>query len=154
MRAVRQRGGADRGAIGPGGAALVMPLAMATLSGAFAKEERAWALGIFSGITGCALIIGPAVGGFITETPGWRWTFWINLPIGMIAIALVLARLRESFGPQAALDVPGWCSSLSPHSRGRGRHPLSICWVVSVDFDGSWQFSQSINTPGPITVQA
>jgi MFS family permease len=87
------------------GAALVMPLAMVILSGAFAKEERAWAVGIFSGITGCALIIGPAVGGFITETPGW--IFWINLPIGMIAIALVLARLRESFGPQATLDIPG-----------------------------------------------
>src|SRR3984893_15095661 len=89
------------------GAALVMPLAMAILSGAFAKEERARALGIFSGITGCALIIGPAVGGFMTATLGLRWIFWINLPIGMIAITLVPARLRESFGPQAALDIPG-----------------------------------------------
>jgi EmrB/QacA subfamily drug resistance transporter len=80
------------------GAALVMPLAMAILSGAFAKEERARALGIFSGITGFALIIGPAIGGFITANFGWRWIFWINLPIGVIAIALVQARLRESFG--------------------------------------------------------
>src|SRR5260370_10776148 len=89
------------------GAALVMPLAMAILSGAFAREERARALGIFSGVTGFALIIGPAIGGFITESFGWRWIFWINLPIGLIAIALVLARLRESFGPIAALDIPG-----------------------------------------------
>jgi EmrB/QacA subfamily drug resistance transporter len=89
------------------GAALVMPLAMAILSGAFAREERARALGIFSGVTGFALIIGPAVGGFITESFGWRWIFWINLPIGLIAIALVLARLRESFGPKAALDILG-----------------------------------------------
>jgi len=89
------------------GAALVMPLAMAILSGAFAKEQRARALGIFSGVTGFALIIGPATGGLITESFGWRWIFWINLPIGLIAIALVLARLRESFGPAAALDVPG-----------------------------------------------
>jgi EmrB/QacA subfamily drug resistance transporter len=89
------------------GAALVMPLAMAILSGAFAKEERARALGIFSGVTGFALIIGPAIGGFITASFGWRWIFWINLPIGMIAIALVLARLRESFGPKAALDISG-----------------------------------------------
>src|ERR1700722_13529369 len=89
------------------GAALVMPLAMAILSGAFTREERAKALGIFSGVTGCALIIGPAIGGLITESLGWRWIFWINLPIGMIAVALVLARLRESFGPQAALDIPG-----------------------------------------------
>ena len=89
------------------GAALVMPLAMAILSGAFAREERARALGIFSGVTGFALIIGPAIGGLITESLGWRWIFWINLPIGMIAIALVLARLRESFGPKAALDIFG-----------------------------------------------
>lgn len=89
------------------GAALVMPLAMAILSGAFGKEERARALGIFSGITGFALIIGPAVGGLITESFGWRWIFWVNLPIGLVAIALVLARLRESFGPAAALDIGG-----------------------------------------------
>ena len=89
------------------GAALVMPLAMAILSAAFAREERARALGIFSGVTGFALIIGPAIGGFITENFGWRWIFWINLPIGVIAITLVLARLRESFGPKIALDVPG-----------------------------------------------
>ena len=89
------------------GAALVMPLAMAILSAAFGKEERARALGIFSGVTGFALIIGPAIGGFITENFGWRWIFWINLPIGAVAIALSLTRLRESFGPKVALDVPG-----------------------------------------------
>jgi len=89
------------------GAALVMPIGMAMLSGAFAKEERARALGIFSGVTGFALIVGPAIGGFICQTLGWRWVFWINLPIGMFAIALVFARLRESFGPKAALDIPG-----------------------------------------------
>src|SRR5260370_15265491 len=84
-----------------------MPLAMAILSGAFAKEERARALGIFSGVTGFALIIGPAIGGFITANFGWRWIFWINLPIRIIAIALGLARLRESFGAKAALDILG-----------------------------------------------
>jgi EmrB/QacA subfamily drug resistance transporter len=89
------------------GAALVMPLAMAILSGAFAKEERARALGIFSGVTGCALIIGPAVGGFLTSALGWRFIFWINLPIGAALIALAVARLRESFGPRAKLDIPG-----------------------------------------------
>jgi EmrB/QacA subfamily drug resistance transporter len=89
------------------GAAMVMPLAMAILSGAFGREERARALGIFSGVTGCALIIGPAIGGLITESLGWRWIFWINLPIGLIAIVFIFARLRESFGPKAALDIPG-----------------------------------------------
>lgn len=96
----------SRGAQGAG-AALVMPLAMAILSGAFAREERARALGIFSGITGCALIIGPAVGGFLTATLGWRFIFWINLPIGLILVALIAMRLRESRGPRAKLDIIG-----------------------------------------------
>jgi EmrB/QacA subfamily drug resistance transporter len=89
------------------GAALMVPLAMALLSGAFSKEERARALGIFSGVTGFALIAGPAAGGAITEGLGWQWIFWINVPIGLIAIAMILTRLRESFGPAAGLDIPG-----------------------------------------------
>ncbi len=89
------------------GAALVIPLAMAILSGAFAREERARALGIFSGVTGLALIVGPAIGGFITENFGWRWIFWINCPIGLMLLAMVAARLRESFGPAVGLDMRG-----------------------------------------------
>ena len=89
------------------GAALVMPLAMTILSGAFAKEERARALGIFSGITGCALIIGPVVGGLLTASLGWRFIFWVNVPIGVALIALAVVRLRESIGPQARLDITG-----------------------------------------------
>ena len=89
------------------GAALVMPIGMAMLSAAFAREERARALGIFSGVTGFALIVGPAIGGLICQILGWRFVFWINLPIGMVAIALTFARLRESFGPRATLDIPG-----------------------------------------------
>jgi len=89
------------------GAALVMPLGMALLSGAFPREERARALGIFSGVVGIAVLAGPAVGGAITEGLGWQWIFWINLPIGLIAILMVMTRLRESFGAEAPLDVPG-----------------------------------------------
>jgi len=89
------------------GAALVMPLGMALLSTAFPREERARALGIFSGVVGIAVLAGPAIGGAITEGLGWQWIFWINLPIGLIAIIMATTRLRESFGPPAALDMPG-----------------------------------------------
>src|SRR3979490_3081537 len=65
------------------GAALVMPLAMAIVSGAFAREERARALGIFSGVTGFALIVGPAIGGFITGRFGGRWIFWLTFAVGI-----------------------------------------------------------------------
>jgi EmrB/QacA subfamily drug resistance transporter len=89
------------------GAALVMPLGMALLSMAFPREERARALGIFSGVVGIAVLAGPAVGGAITEGLGWQWIFWINLPIGSIAILMAMTRLRESFGAGAALDMTG-----------------------------------------------
>ena len=97
---------AARGVQGAG-AAMVMPIAMAILSGAFPRDERARALGIFSGVTGCALIVGPAIGGLIAGTWGWRWIFWINMPIGLVLAAMVLKRLRESHGPRTALDGAG-----------------------------------------------
>src|ERR1700730_12339122 len=87
------------------GAALAVPLAMALLSAAFPCEERARALGIFGGVTGLALIVGPVVGGAIAEGFAWQWIFWINIPIGLIAIPFVLMRIRESYGPGAALDI-------------------------------------------------
>jgi EmrB/QacA subfamily drug resistance transporter len=89
------------------GAALVMPLAMALLSTAFPPEERGRVLGLFSGITGLALIVGPVVGGAIVSGLAWRWIFWINLPIGAVVILAVLRRCPESFGPVAPLDVGG-----------------------------------------------
>src|SRR6201746_1665130 len=89
------------------GSALIMPLGMALLSTAFPREERARALGIFSGVVGVAVVAGPAIGGVITESLGWPWIFWINLPIGLFAAVMVMTRLRESFGPAAALDIPG-----------------------------------------------
>jgi MFS family permease len=89
------------------GAALLMPLAMAVLSAVFPPQERGKALGIFSGVTGVALIAGPAVGGAVAEGLAWQWIFWINVPIGLIAIPLVLSRVPESFGPAARLDLRG-----------------------------------------------
>jgi EmrB/QacA subfamily drug resistance transporter len=89
------------------GAALVMPLAMALLSAAFPREERGKALGIFSSVTGLALIAGPVVGGAIAEGLAWQWIFWINLPVGAIALPLILRRMRESVGPSAGLDAVG-----------------------------------------------
>ena len=89
------------------GAALIMPLAMALLSTAYPRDERGKALGIFGGITGVALIAGPVVGGVVTEGVAWQWVFWINIPLGLIVIPLVLRWIAESRGPKAALDVPG-----------------------------------------------
>jgi EmrB/QacA subfamily drug resistance transporter len=89
------------------GAALVVPLAMALLSAAFPRQQRGRALGIFSGVTGVALIAGPIAGGAIAQGIAWQWIFWINLPIAAIVIPLAIRRVDESFGPNIALDFAG-----------------------------------------------
>jgi EmrB/QacA subfamily drug resistance transporter len=97
---------AARAVQGAGGA-LIMPLALAILSAAIPPERRARALGIFSGVTGLALIVGPLVGGAIAQGLAWEWIFWLNVPIGLLVIPLVLRRVDESFGERGALDVGG-----------------------------------------------
>jgi EmrB/QacA subfamily drug resistance transporter len=87
--------------------AIVAPLAISLLSAAFPPEHRGKALGIFGGITGLAVLSGPVIGGAITQGLAWQWVFWLNVPIGLIAIPLVLTRMQESHGPRAKLDVPG-----------------------------------------------
>jgi EmrB/QacA subfamily drug resistance transporter len=89
------------------GSALVMPLAMALLSAAFPIETRGRALGLFTGLTGLAVVGGPVVGGAITEGLAWQWIFWINLPIAIPVILLVLARIDESYGPKIRIDSVG-----------------------------------------------
>ena len=89
------------------GAALIMPLGLALLSEAFPAERRGAAIGIFSAITGLAVASGPLVGGAIVQGISWEWIFWVNVPIGLLAAPLALARMRESYGPRASLDTPG-----------------------------------------------
>ena len=89
------------------GSALIMPLGLALLSAAFPPEKRGAAIGIFSAITGIAVAAGPLVGGAVVEGISWEWIFWINVPIALAAIPLVLTRMRESYGPDTGLDIPG-----------------------------------------------
>jgi EmrB/QacA subfamily drug resistance transporter len=89
------------------GAAVIAPVALTMLGAAFPPERRGQALGLFGGITGLAVVAGPIVGGAVTESLAWQWIFWLNVPIGLGAIPLVLARMDESFGGREALDVPG-----------------------------------------------
>lgn len=89
------------------GEALVFPLALTQLSMAFPPEQRGRAMGIFSGVVGLALIAGPTLGGAIVEGLAWQWIFWLNVPIGLVVIVLVLSRIPESFGPRTTLDIGG-----------------------------------------------
>jgi EmrB/QacA subfamily drug resistance transporter len=89
------------------GAALVMPLAMALLTAAYAPNERGKALGIFSSVAGIALIGGPVLGGMIAQGINWRWIFWINLPFAAMIVPLVLRHIPESRGPGEKFDGAG-----------------------------------------------
>jgi EmrB/QacA subfamily drug resistance transporter len=89
------------------GAALVVTLGLALVSAAFPPERRGAAIGIFSAITGLSVASGPLVGGAVVEGLAWEWIFWLNVPIGLVAIPLVLTRMKESFGGDTGLDVRG-----------------------------------------------
>jgi EmrB/QacA subfamily drug resistance transporter len=89
------------------GAALVIPVALALVSAAYPAESRGKAIGILEGVTGLATIAGPIVGGGVAGGIAWEWIFWVNVPIGLAALLLVLTRLEESFGDDTALDVRG-----------------------------------------------
>jgi EmrB/QacA subfamily drug resistance transporter len=89
------------------GAALVMPLAMAFLGAAFAPAQRPRALGMFSGITGLAVLAGPVLGGAIVHGLAWQWIFWVNLPVAIVVAWLVRAKVPEGKGAAAPLDIAG-----------------------------------------------
>jgi EmrB/QacA subfamily drug resistance transporter len=89
------------------GAALLMPIGLAILSAAFPPEKRGAAIGLFSAVTGVAVASGPFIGGAVVQGLAWEWVFWLNVPIGLIAVPLVLSRLRQSYGSDSRLDIRG-----------------------------------------------
>jgi EmrB/QacA subfamily drug resistance transporter len=89
------------------GGAIVLPLTLTILSAAVPAERRGLALGAWGGISGLAVAIGPLVGGAVVQGISWQWIFWLNVPIGLVLIPLAALRLKESRGPNDALDLPG-----------------------------------------------
>src|SRR5438309_10044352 len=88
------------------GGAIVTPLTLTILSAAVPANRRALALGIWGGIGGLAVAVGPLVGGAIVSGISWHWIFWLNVPIGLVLASLALARLEESRGADSGLDLP------------------------------------------------
>jgi EmrB/QacA subfamily drug resistance transporter len=95
-----------RAAQGVGGA-IVMPLTLTVLSAAMPKEKRTMAIGLWGGIAGLAVALGPVLGGAIVDGISWHWIFWINVPIGLVLVPLALRKLDESHGPATTLDLKG-----------------------------------------------
>ena len=115
-----------------------MPLGLALLSAAFPPERRGAAIGIFSAITGLAVASGPLVGGAVVEGISWEWIFWVNVPIGLLAIPLVLTRMRESHGPDGGLDIRG----LALVTAGA----LGIVWALVRGNEAGWASAEVLAT--------
>ncbi|HYZ30118.1 MAG TPA: MFS transporter [Thermoleophilaceae bacterium] len=89
------------------GAALVLPLTLTLLSEAVDVSQRGLALGIWSGVSGLGVALGPLVGGVVVDGISWEYIFWLNVPIGIVLMPLAVRQLRESHGPDRQLDLPG-----------------------------------------------
>src|ERR687898_264346 len=89
------------------GAGIVAPLSLTILSAATPAEKRGLALGIWSGVSGLGVALGPLVGGAVIEGISWQWIFWLNVPVGLALAPLAARRLSESHGPASTLDLPG-----------------------------------------------
>jgi EmrB/QacA subfamily drug resistance transporter len=104
----------SRAAQGVGGA-IMFATSLALIAQAFSGLERGTAFGIYGAVIGSAVAIGPLLGGAITSGIGWRWIFFINLPVGIVAIFITLAKVEDSRDPTS-------------------RH---VDWVGFVTFSGS-----------------
>jgi EmrB/QacA subfamily drug resistance transporter len=95
------------------GAALMNPSTLSIITVTFPPRQRGTAIGIWAGVSALALAIGPLVGGLITQHVNWNWIFFINVPIGAIAVVAAFAFITESRDTSAEqrADVPGLASS-------------------------------------------
>jgi EmrB/QacA subfamily drug resistance transporter len=90
------------------GAALMNPATLSIIAATFAPRERGMAIGIWAGVSALALAIGPLVGGLLTEHLSWHWIFFVNVPVGVLAIAASYLFITESKDEtHTSLDLPG-----------------------------------------------
>ncbi len=91
------------------GGSMLNPVALSIITNTFTEpRERARAIGVWGGVVGVSMALGPVLGGFLVDTFGWRSIFWINVPIGIAAIVLCALFVPESRAPRArGLDPMG-----------------------------------------------
>ncbi|MEV6802721.1 MFS transporter [Micromonospora rifamycinica] len=89
------------------GAAAVQPLSLTLVAGAVPPGRRNAAIGLWGGINGIGVALGPMVGGAVTAGLSWQWIFWINVPIALLVLPLIRLTIVESHGRDRELDLPG-----------------------------------------------
>ena len=112
------------------GAAAIMPLSLTLLAGAVPAARRAMAIGIWGGVSGLGVALGPVIGGAVVDGISWEAIFWINVPVALVAIPLVLWALPESYGRRQPLDLAGLVLA--------GSGILSLVWAIIRGNDDGW----------------
>ncbi|TAL45278.1 MAG: DHA2 family efflux MFS transporter permease subunit [Salinibacterium sp.] len=120
------------------GAAAVMPLSLTLLAGSVATHRRALAIGIWGGISGLGVALGPLIGGAVVEGFSWEAIFWLNVPVGVIAIPLALSALPNTFGAKVRADVVGLLLV--------GLGVLSLVYGIVRGNDAGWDSLEVIST--------
>ncbi len=120
------------------GGAIVLPLSLTILTTAFPAERRGLLVGVYGGLAGLAVAIGPLVGGAVTQGIDWHWIFWINVPIGLVAAALGTRLLPESRGPAKRLDICG--ATLVTVG------VLTVVWGLVRAGDAGWSSGEVVGT--------
>jgi EmrB/QacA subfamily drug resistance transporter len=131
---------------GIGGGGLVVT-AMASFAELFTPEDRGRYQGYFAGVLAVSTVGGPVLGGAIADGPGWRWIFYLNLPLGAVALVLAAAKMRlaspaaPAEGPKPAIDFPGAL--------------LLGAWVTALVLTGAWGGSRyAWTSPAMLTLCA
>jgi EmrB/QacA subfamily drug resistance transporter len=120
------------------GAAAVLPLSLTILTTAFPPEKRGMIVGVYGGLAGLAVALGPIVGGAITEGIDWHWIFWINVPIGLAALLLGMRLLPESHGARERLDLAG----VSLVTAG----VVALVWALTRANDAGWASAEIVGS--------
>ncbi|MEX2269261.1 MAG: MDR family MFS transporter [Acidimicrobiia bacterium] len=102
------------------GAGCILPVAQTISADLYTMEQRAKVAAVYSGVFAFSSVLGPFLGGFITDNLSWRWVFYVNLPVGILAIALVVfvmvepleRRRRHQFDWLGVMTLLGWSGAL------------------------------------------
>lgn len=125
------------------GAAAIMPLSLSLLASAVPASKRAVAIGIWGGVSGLGVALGPVIGGAVVDGVSWQAIFWLNVPVAVVAVPLLLVAVRESRGTWQRLDPIGTLML-------GGAVFLGI-WAIVHGNDDGWT---SVGVLGPIVVAA
>jgi EmrB/QacA subfamily drug resistance transporter len=122
------------------GASAVLPLSLTILATAFPAERRGMIIGVYGGLAGLAVALGPIVGGAITEGLDWHWIFWVNVPIGLAVCILGMRLVPESHGAPGRLDLGGVALLTAGVS--------ALVWALTRANDVGWSSTEILSSLG------